>query len=58
MNERQFSTQEDFPTGFAEGDLMALPRISMNAARRIGCICRRVSLRGVIFFLARFMASL
>jgi len=34
---------------------MALVRITMKAARRIGRICRRVSLRGVIFFRARFM---
>jgi hypothetical protein len=34
---------------------MALVRIAMKAARRIGRICRRVSLRGVIFFRTRFM---
>jgi hypothetical protein len=54
----QSSAQEDFLTGFVEGALMASARIPMKTARRIGRICRRVSLRGVILFRTRFMVLL
>jgi len=58
MKWSQSSAQEDFLTVFVDGVLMASARIAMKAARRIGRICRRVSLRGVILFRTRFMVVL
>src|SRR6266446_6223312 len=58
MKWSQSSAQEDFLTVFLEGALMASARIAMKAARRIGRICRRFSLRGGILFRTRVVVVL